>query len=270
MRAAWVIPFLLLSSCYQPKEGCLDITATNYNALADASCCCIYPTLRLSIQHRMDTSIWQRDTAYQTLDGQWFRLQDAVFYLSGFALLQGGNAHRVTDMQTFKAFEAGSGDTTSVDIADDVVLIRRTNVDVPVGTFRSFGAFERFEFRAGLTEEANRVVPDLAPSGHPLRPQAEGLWAGPKEGFHALYLVLNRDTLPGNVPDTFRIKGADIPDATVPVDGSFFLPPGFNPVVKLRINYKRLFLGVDLTNPDKNAVRRGIAANFPFAITVIP
>jgi hypothetical protein len=270
MRAAWLLLPLLIASCYQPKEGCLDITATNYNALADVSCCCVYPTLRLSIQHRMDTSIWQRDSAYQTLDGQWFRLRDAAFYLSDFAFLQGGTAYRVTDVQTFRVFGDNTGDTARIDLTDDMTLIRRSSVDVPIGTLRASGTFDRFTFRAGLYDEANRVVPTLAPANHPLRLQPEVLWAGPQDGYHALYLVLNRDTLPGAAPDTFRIRSADIPDATVPTDGTFFLETGFNAVIRLRVNYTRLFLGVDLSNPDISAVQRGIAANFPFAIAVLP
>ncbi len=55
-----------LAGCYEPKEGCLDPQAVNYDVTADEACadCCTWPSLRLSVKHAMlrrtsPTPLWR-------------------------------------------------------------------------------------------------------------------------------------------------------------------------------------------------------------------
>lgn len=272
-NAAWILlaflGLLSFTACYDPREGCLDIEATNFDAAADNNCCCTYPALRLSLLPRFDTLVWKPDTAYEYAPGRWFRLHQAVFYLSEFRLVQSGVAIPVSDTLGLSVFGA-AGDTLREVFTNDFQLIRRTVENYTVGTFRPAGAFESVQFRVGLPDAAQRVIPTLTPDGHPLRPQNEGLWLVPDTGFAALKLVFSRDTLGSTVPDTLVFSRPDFAGAVVQTNGVFQHESGFDFSLKLTADYRALFQGVDLTTVDIPAWKSRIVANLPAALRVIP
>ncbi len=258
---------LAISACYKPREGCLDIEATNFDAAADNNCCCTYPALRLTLLPRFDTLVWKPDTAYEYAPGRWFRLHQAVFYLSDFQLVQGGTAFSVSDTLGLSVFGA-AGDTLREVFTNDFQLIRRTTENYAVGTFRPSGAFESVRFRVGLPDAAQRVIPALTPEGHPLRPQNEGLWLGADTGFVALKLIFSRDTLSSTIPDTLVFSRPDFAGAVVQTNGVFLHESGFDFSLKLTADYRALFQGVDLTTVDIPAWKTRIVANLPTALRV--
>lgn len=261
------LALLAFSSCYDPREGCLDIEATNFDAAADDNCCCTYPTLRLTLLPRFDTLVWKPDTAYEYAPGRWFRLHQAVFYLSDFQLVQGGTAFSVSDTLGLSVFGT-AGDTLREVFTNDFQLIRRTTENYTVGTFRPAGAFESVRFRVGLPNAAQRVIPALTPEGHPLRPQNEGLWLGADTGFVALKLVFSRDTFSSTVPDTLVFSRPDFAGVVVQTNGVFQHESGFDFSLKLTADYRALFEGVDLTAVDIPAWKTRIVANLPAALRV--
>lgn len=258
---------LAFSACYDPREGCLDIEATNFDAAADNNCCCTYPALRLTLLPRFDTLVWKPDTAYEYAPGRWFRLHQAVFYLSDFQLVQGGTHFSVSDTLGLSVFGA-AGDTLREVFTNDFELIRRTTENYTVGTFRPAGAFESVRFRVGLPDAAQRVIPALTPEGHPLRPQNEGLWLGADTGFVALKLVFSRDTFSSTVPDTLVFSRPDFTGVVVQTNGVFQHESGFDFSLKLTADYRALFQGVDLTAVDIPAWKTRIVANLPAALRV--
>jgi len=266
----WV-PFVLLSltACFEPREGCLDIEATNFDAAADNNCCCTYPALRLSLLPRFDTLVWKPDTAYEYAPGRWFRLHQAVFYLSDFQLVQNGTTLTVSDTLSLSVLGA-AGDTLREVFTNDFQLIRRTAENYTVGTFRPSGAFESVRFRVGLPDAAQRVIPALTPDGHPLRPQNEGLWRGPDTGYVALKLVVSRDTMPGTVPDTLVFSRPDFASVVLQSDAAYLHESGFDFSLKLLADFRELFRDVDLTTGDIPAWKARIVANLPKALRVLP
>jgi len=266
MLSAFLV-LLAFSACYEPREGCLDIEATNFDAAADNNCCCTYPALRLTLLPRFDTLVWKPDTAYEYAPGRWFRLHQAVFYLSDFQLVQGGTAFSVRDTLGLSVFGA-AGDTLREVFTNDFQLIRRTTENYTVGTFRPAGTFESVRFQVGLPDAVQHVIPALTPDGHPLRPQNENLWLGADTGFVALKLVFSRDTLGSTIPDTLVFSRPDFTGADVQAGGVFRHESGFDFSLKLTADYRALFQGVDLTTVDIPAWKTRIAANLPAALRV--
>lgn len=271
MRIYWsfFILLLFLSACFEPREGCLDIEATNFDAAADDNCCCIYPALRLTLLPRYDTLIWKPDTAYEYAPGKWFRIKQAVFYLSDFQLVQNGAAIPVSDTLGLATYGA-SGDTVREVFTNDFQLIRRTSVNYAVGTFRPAGAFESIRFRVGLPDAAQRIIPELTPAGHPLRPQTEGLWLGQDTGFVALKLVITRDTFDTTAPDTLLFSYPDFTSLVIQNDDAFRHESGYNFSLQLVADFRELFRNVDLTTGDISAWKTRIIANLPTSLRVIP
>lgn len=259
----------LLAACFEPREGCLDIEATNFDAAADENCCCIYPALRLTLLPRYDTLVWKPDTAYEYAPGRWFRIKQAVFYLSDFQVLQSGTPISVSDTLGLSVF-GPSNDTLREVFTNDFQLVRRTTLNYAVGTFRPAGAFESVRFRLGLPDAAQRVVPELAPDGHPLRPQGEGLWLGKDTGFVALQLIITRDSVETTVPDTLIFSRPDFSSLVIQSDGVFLHESGYNFPMQLITDFREMFRDVDLTTGDISAWKARIVANLPAALRVVP
>ncbi|HMV23421.1 MAG TPA: hypothetical protein PKA71_03780, partial [Saprospiraceae bacterium] len=65
---------LFFTACYQPKEGCLDINATNFDATADEECCCQYPVLQLKFKHFASGNEFSASDTILNDFGQQFRI----------------------------------------------------------------------------------------------------------------------------------------------------------------------------------------------------
>lgn len=260
-----------IAGCFQPREGCLDIEAVNFDAAADKACCCCcnYPKLRLRHVPLFDTATWLPNAAYEYAPGRWFRIREAVFYLSDVQGIQNGQAFPIADTLRL-AVRTPAGDTARQTFTNDFLVLRRTVVDYTVGEFRAAGTFSGMRFRVGVPDAAQRVIPALAPEGHPLRPQPENLWLGPDRGFAAFRLVITRDTLPNTIPDTLTFGAPDFPSKVLQSPGPFLRESGYDFRLQLAVNYRELFRGVDLTTGDISAWKTRIWANLNSALLVLP
>lgn len=253
---------LFFAACYEPREGCLEIEATNFDASADKNCCCTYPEFKLTLLPRFDTLVWKPDTAYEYAPGQWFRLRQAVFYLSGFQLEKQGELLNVSDTINLSIWGA-AGDTTKQVFVNDFELFRRTVVNYSIGSFRPSGTFESVRFRLGLSDSAQQVIPTLVPEGHPLRLQNENLWLDRTSGYAALQLVLTRDTFSTTAPDTLFFSRPDFSSLSFQQNGPFQHESGFDFTLNLTADFREMFRNVDLSGGDKSVWKTQIIANLP-------
>jgi hypothetical protein len=257
---------LTLVSCYEPIEGCLDVEAVNFDVTADKNCCCTYPALTLSVSQGFDTQIWFADSAYQNNLGQWFKLKKATWYFSEFALTQNGNTLSVTDTVQLKTLNGI--DTLEQAFTDDFILVRRSPVLYSIGDFRTSGAFDRIQFRLGLSEDARKILPSSALSSHPLAPQTEEMWRGIDTSYAAIQLIIQKDTLSSTIPDTLYFTRYDFDNFMIEESSTFIHETGFDFNVNLKINYLALFENVNWQNGDKSSWKSQIVANLPGAFTV--
>lgn len=258
---------LSVFACYEPRDGCLEIEATNFDASADKNCCCTYPALKLTLLPRYDTLVWKPDTAYEYAPGQWFRLRQAVFYLSDFQLLKQGELFAVSDTVSLSLY-GQAGDTTKQTFTNDFEIVRRTVVNYSLGSFRTSGTFDGLQFRIGLPDAAQQVIPTLAPEGHPLRIQTENMWLGQGAGYAALKLVLTRDTFSTTAPDTLYFSRPEFNGLLLQQTGTFTHQSGYDFDLKLTADFREMFRGVDLSAGDKTAWKAQIVANLPQAFRV--
>lgn len=256
----------LLPACFEPKEGCLDIAATNFDAQADEDCCCTYPQLLLSVDQVYDTLLFRNDSAYVSDDGHWFRIHSVAFYLSDFQLFQNGAAFQTSDTLRLKTL-AGS-DTLEQVFTDDFLLVRRSPLEYSVGTFRQDGVFEEVRFRLGLSQEAQKILPNKAPNTHPLATQTDGLWLSNTAGFVFLQAVVSADTAAATLPDTLRFSQADLGLPLVGATGQFSHTTGYDFPLRMRADYKKMFADVNWTTGDITTWKQQIVANLPGVFSV--
>lgn len=255
-----LMPFFF-EACFEPKEGCLDIAATNFDAGADEDCCCEYPKLVLRVEQVYGNAVFMNNAPYLDSSGHPFRINSIVYYLSDLRLFQNGEGYSVSDTIRLRTYVGG--DSSSTLFTDDFLLVRRSPLDYVVGTFRQDGYFERVQFRLGLTDEAHRVLPSKAPSNHPLAVQSDNLWLGNGTGFVGLQAVVSRDTFGSTLPDTLRFSQAELGQALWQTNGNFFHPTGYNFDLILKADYQKLFEGVDFSTQDIGAWKAQMVANWP-------
>ena len=250
---------LFLGSCFEPKSGCLDISATNFDAGADNDCCCVYPKLVLTVNQVYDSILFLNNSYHTDANGRVFQIKNISFYLSDFHLVQGGKDFQVSDTLTMKTF-LGS-DTSSLLFTNDFQLVRRTAVEYTLGTFQPDGAFDEFRFRLGLSTNAQKIIPSKAPTTHPLYTQADNLWRGQNEGFVFLQAVVVRDTLSSQLPDTLRFTEADLGQPILVAQGSFVHPTGYDFKMVLKADYAKMFEGINSSVDDIPTWKSKIIAN---------
>ncbi len=263
--AFFLFPFSFFqTACFEPKEGCLDIEATNFDAAADDDCCCLYPKLRLETVQRFDTFQYLPDSLYPADNGSLFRIKSVVFYLSEFQLTQNGETFVVSDTVQLQAFSQSGSDTIKETFTDDFLLARRTPVDNEVGDFRPAGVFQDVKIRLGLSPDAQRVIPRLAKPGHPLRIQGDSLWYGRDAGFVFLQAVVVRDSMAATPPDTLAFTKADFDNFFIEQTGVFtHQSGGYDFRLRLGVDYKKMFEGINWTTGDILTWKSQIVANLP-------
>lgn len=257
---------LCFSACFEPREGCLDIAATNFDATADHDCCCTYPKLVLGVDQVYDTLLFRNDSLYPDGNGHWFRIKSVAFYLSDFQLIQGGETFTVSDTLRLKTWNGT--DTIGRLFTNDFQLVRRTPIEYPVGTFRQDGNFESLSFRFGLSDEAQQVLPSKAPANHPLSAQPDQLWRGSNAGFVFLEAVVVRDSFASTPPDTLRFLESDLGQPRIGAVGNFVHPTGYDFPLVLGVDYKKMFEGVNWSVHDTSAWMTRIILNLPNTFTV--
>lgn len=265
-----LLPLLLmvfLSGCYEPKDGCLDVNATNFDLDADRPCpdnCCEYPELRLSLQHKWvypaaAYTLNLGDTLYPDAGGHLFRLDKIAFLLSGFRLtFSDGSILQVSDSLEIDKFAADLSREPAV-IKDDILLVKPPgSAGLVVGNFRNSGVIQSISFTIGLEDPANSADPSSAPNSHPLQDTAQ--FIEPGLGYYANKISLFRtaestDTIPLalNMPVTGSRTGVSLP-----VTDHFILQPGFNLRITLQVDYSRWFAQIqDIRNdPPEILIRK--------------
>jgi hypothetical protein len=268
----WLAFFIVgASGCFQPKEGCLDLEATNLDVEADKKCeaCCTYPLLRLDVQQVYDTLTFVEGNVYNNDLNQVFRLRSVAFYLSDFQLFKNATLFQVTDTIALKTYGNSVSDTIAKTFFDDFLLVRRNSSNLAIGSFRATGLFDQLRFRLGLTTAAQQVIAPAAPAGHPLQTQADSLWYGRDAGFVWLQVVVS-DTAAAAVPDTISLTQADLMDAQFQTAAgqNFQHDAGFDFILRLKADYRKMLLGVDWSSNDKTAWKSRIVANLPNVFSV--
>lgn len=262
---ALIFPTLLLTSCFEPKQGCLDISAVNFDASADKDCedegcSCIYPKLQVIVDQRYDTLAFRRDSVYTSTAGPSFRLHDVAFYLSDFQIFRNGDVFTVSDTLGLRLFSQIGTDTLREVFRNDFQLVRLETQTYAVGSFRESGLFSDVQIRLGLDADVNRVIPSLAPTGHPLRLQADSLWRNKAEGYVFLKVVVGRDVQTA-VRDTLTFTRADIGNFFIQQSGVFGHANGYDFRLRLTADYQQLLGNINWTVGDKTSWKQQILTN---------
>lgn len=163
---------LLWGGCREPLEGCLDVRAANYTAAADDNCCCEWPRMSFTVEHKVKDAFHSPVDTYYTVKGQAYRLLRMDFLLSDFKLhFKGSPPVRLLD-----SILLGTAPGPMTWIRDDIALLTRDISSFEAGRFIAMGKLDSVSFLLGLPESVSKGTPEDFPAGHPFRVTGSERW----------------------------------------------------------------------------------------------
>lgn len=270
-----LIGLCTLTACFEGEEGCLDVSALDYDVSADEACgdCCTYPELSLTFSHKVyqgaDTLNFAYQTPYFNSLRQYFAFNEISYYVSdvGFITDQGTT---ITVVDLIDLAELGARDTTFFEVSDNFVLSQPDNFrDQAVGTFIYKGTVTALKLSLGLPEIVQQTEPALLPDDHPLAEQVPSMYLEETERYLYNSIEFFRDTtdLTG-VPEVIQItEEEDKIDLFLPVSGEIL--SGFDIDVTLEVDYLAWFAGVDFANDSNETIKNKIVANLADSFQIL-
>ena len=265
----------LISSCYTPTDGCLNIDATNYDASADEPCddCCVFPNLNLKITHSITTQgasgqdsviNHSADSTFNNLADNFFQIKAMKFYLSDFQLVMSdGSIAEVEDKMTFMIYEDAISQTLKdTTVKDDFVLVSRNSFNYRIGEFRKPGSFMELRFTVGIEERLSSIDADTLSSSHPLSSENLMYYGTRDSGFVYQEFSIVKDTLSDPTEVIVYHIGIEIADTvqvTLPLFGE--LEPGFDSEIPIRVNYTTWLKGINFADNDIELIKSIIVSN---------
>ncbi len=264
-------------SCQEPKRGCLDSNATNFDVSAKESClettqnCCEYPRIQLKVAHLTNndtTSFILFDSlniarATYQIGTDSVRFLSCQFFFSDFQLVTTQNKIVVVPDSSL-VFRQND----SVRVRSDFALIGRNNgFDYPLGSFTSFETYNRVRFQFGLNDTLAAVVPRRMPSGTPLSIRSDSMYfpekiRGKNWVWGKIVMIHGKD-----FKDTTRIYLTERQNIDIAFVKNLSFKRGFDADLPLRIKYLRLFEGIRIGDTT-NLARQKIVDNLAKAITI--
>lgn len=273
----WIfIPIILfLSACYELKEGCLNIEATNYDVSADDMCpkCCTFPKLSVLVLHyvvspsRPDSVFAVKyATKYQGLldSNQFFFLDRGRFFISNVKLIRSsGEEVGVKDSVLLPRI---IGDSISLEnnfSKHDRDILQAASL----GTVRTEGMFSGVKFTLGVPQIVlDEVQIDSIKSGA-LFVRSDTLSYDSLTGIIPTRFIIRPDTLADTPKIDFRFK--EPREITLPFAQPVAIERGFNIKLVLGFNYSILLQDVDFRNDDAATIRAKIDSQLTNAFSIV-
>ncbi|GEM_PF-4966639 len=264
---------LWLTGCYQPREGCLDPLATNYDVAADEPCleCCTWPELSVQVLHRyappaqpdallplkyeQPLQVWP-DTMHP------FMLKRFRFWMSHVQLLGiGGELFGVLER-----LPVALPDGQLVELEDNYAVADRDIFSsFIVGTIQADGYLKGIRLQVGLDSLERALLPESLPEGHVLRTYADSILFDVQAGYLSGRAWVYPDTTTTDWLDVAWVQPVGV---TLWLDQPVFLPKGSGVKVILVINYTQLFEGIDFAATDPDQLRFNIVSALSNAISI--
>lgn len=256
-----------LVSCYEQKEGCLDVLASNFQLDADIDCCrknneccCNYPQLTLSLKHQIEGENLTQGQVYHTALGQPFFVESIQFFLSSLVLVDGEEQFGIDDMITLETV-----DGSEVSLSDDITVITSQSFSYSIGQFERPGIYNALRFDLGVDEPEKSADASQFETDHPLHSNQSTL----------------RDTL-GNllmydiawIPDTVSMEIVHLQglaDQILPID----LPlsgskdPGESISIPIVVDYGRWLSSINIAQDPQEVQRRKIIEGIPGSFSIL-
>ena len=253
----FILIVALCSSCYEKQEGCLDITATNYDFGADKACedCCILPNLKISMIHEWGDTTLMHDSLYHNVNDQYIQILDAKFYLSDFTLIDDNNEVTIEDELIVESI-TGQEST----IYDNIVFLQTSRFNYTIGSFAYPSTYDKLRLTFGIN--GNYIAADDSESFIEDDSFFDNI-TYEHINFQMTYVIdtMAMDTL------VMNLKGIEWAQ-TLNLEGGFEIPLGRDASIPLKAQYQSLFSDTDFSKLDETSELAKIKSNFSNFISI--
>lgn len=254
----FIVFALGLHSCYERLDACTDVNAANFNPAADDHCCCTYPLLSFQLEHRFgeDSIRFLRDSLYVLESGLSFKLLDLDLLAGNLYLInEAGDSIFVENL-----FDPGGDASGNCPCRDDVFVLNPAGFTASPGEIAVPGKYTELGFSAGIGAQWDVFEPVDFPANHPL-----GVAERYDSLSHRYFDLMAGFVFPQMGTDTLRMSSLQFEEKVAFVT-ELNLPRGENKDLRLRIDYKRWFEGLDSAIPDPQQMREVLKSNFQSAL----
>lgn len=246
----------MMGGCYEPRVGCLDIQATNFEVDADWACqdCCKWPETRLRFFHRAaypDTSVnfTLLDSVYMDISGNLFRIGEFKFLIGNLRLVRPDGAEiSLINQIPVRRFQP-DGSLKPDSLINDILLLRTgTTALLDAGNFREAGQFVALRFDVGVSENANLTDPASLPTTHPMNPENSGMGWDPARGYEFQRVELLAGSNPQDTART-RVKLWGFTQSrTVELPLALNIPEGKHLELDVQVDYLKWLSGIEVNS----------------------
>ena len=245
---------ILLNSCEEPTEGCLDTFSSNYNLFADRECedCCTYPSLSFTTSYlygednNIDSSLY-----YQNSASSYFKLRSFYLVLSEFTLRGDNGEYAVRSKTEDKV------------IVDDLLGIRFKSSSNSPGSISIEDSIRTVDFRLGLPEGLD--TPDDPDRDYELIEFLADSMYYDNGKYYKMIIEVQVDSLE-ETPLLLSFEDLDMMKAGSVVAGT---TRGNRLNIQLSIDFMRLFNGIEFQSSNViEEAKAGILVNIDQAIEV--
>lgn len=255
VKSVFWIAMMLLISCYQQKEGCLDIHATNFDASADVNCCCDYPRLQLNFIHKTNTKLYNSDDTLSNDLGQAYKINSFSIYMSGFSF-KTANGKIISTTDTIRI----PSKTDSIVLNKDIALVRPITNNILLGRLIQTDDFTEIDFNIGVPQAANQADISRIPESSNLSTQPDSMFT-PNLGYISIRYTIS--DLAGNLKE---LRIYDV----IPLQFNLLLTNKIaeNTCLQLEIDHSYLMHDIDILNDSNILIENKIKQNFSKACTL--
>ena len=231
-----LLMLLMVTSCYEPKEGCTDVLATNYEASADEACendCCTFPQLKLTVSHKHGNATFSFDSVYINDLGQAYSFKFIQLYLYNARLID-DNGQSVPIHQEVLL---NPGQNNEQSIIDDLISFQPRNFRYEFGEWIGSGSFTELKFNIGIPPEID-TSSFVTQASHPINTLGDSLIID-ETRYSPLYISL--DSVPGR--SYFNVKLLE--EIQISIVADKLIERGFDVTYELEVDYAKCFQSVD-------------------------
>lgn len=268
-----------LAGCYEPREGCLDAAAANFDLEADNPCgdCCTYPSLKILLSHRFITPAANyrfglKDSVYYDAAGQPFKIRDLRFYMSNIHLVRPDGSEVLLEDRLEIMLPLAGGGTETREVEDNFLLVNPSlNQSFAIGEIKAEGPYDRIRFDLGIAEPANKALPEEMPENHPLSIQSSfPMYVSADSGYIYSKILLLRGISPADTTATVLSIGTlpYLRQFELDFPGVFNPDKGFNSQVTIQVDYGRWFRDIDVINDSPDQLIQKIMSGLTGAFVV--
>ena len=241
---------MVIFSCSQPNDGCLDINATNYNVTAEVQCetCCTYPNLAIDFRAHFDGEpLSLNQFIYENEFGETYGIVSGRFMLSNFLLIDSeGKDFRIRDSVLLSTTESDS-----LFFRKDFVYISDlSNRIYNMGLFPVQNEYKNIGFNLGLSGDACTIDPIEVPQSENLSRALRGLYDTELKMYFSARIELLVDTSEAAMET--KILYLPLCDIDMRYERETFLGgiAGFNLAIPLRLDLNEVLNNIELSPLD--------------------